>query len=162
MINTDTGKYLEYILHKYTHLKHMSVVTVFLTTMILKLLMVWALLLSTIHGYTLYPEELTVEYLQEPLAVDSPNPRLAWILKPYNTINFKLSQTAYQIIVASSAELLESEKPDLWDSEKVNSDNTINVRYQGKILEPGQRVFWTVRVWDQVDDVSAYANVSID
>lgn len=120
--------------------------------------------LYTYTSASLLPNQLTVEYLTQPLGVDSPNPRLGWILNAQETDNGEIpknqSQTAYQIIAASSKELLSSGKPDLWDSEKVQSDRTFHVRYQGKALLPGQTVFWTVRVWDQDNQVSAYAKVS--
>lgn len=117
-------------------------------------------------GATLYPSDLTVEYLNQPQAVDSTNPRLGWILNAESnedgSITKNQSQTAYQILAATDVALLKSRKPDLWDSTKVQSDNTINVRYQGKALEPGQRVFWTVRVWDQKGESSEYVKVSVN
>lgn len=117
------------------------------------------------HCVTIYPDVLTVEYLEEPLAVDNPNPRLAWILKPVmhknGTIPTNLFQTAYQIAVASNEDLLKSGKPDLWDTKKRLSDSTYNIQYEGKALKPAQKVFWTVRVWDQNGHESKFANVSI-
>lgn len=121
------------------------------------------LTLSYVSGTTLYPDELTVEYLKNPQAVDSPNPRLAWILKPVlnedQSIPRNLSQTAFQVLVASTADLLISRKPDLWDSTKIKSGNTFNIKYLGKSLEPGQTVYWAVRVWDQKEEVSEYSKV---
>jgi alpha-L-rhamnosidase len=58
-----------------------------------------------------------------------------------------LKQTAYQILVASSEELLKQDKGDLWDSGKVMSDQSVNVEYAGKSLTSNQRCFWKVRVW---------------
>lgn len=112
---------------------------------------------------TLLPVKLTVEYLPNPEAVDSPNPRLSWSLRPITnsdkTIPKNVVQTAYQILVASSKKLLRTEVGDLWNSTKVISDKTINIRYEGKILQPTQTAYWTVKVWDQNDTFSDYAKV---
>jgi len=46
-------------------------------------------------------------------------PRLFWQLQSDERSQ---TQTVYQILVASSAELLEKNQGDLWDSDKVASD----------------------------------------
>ena len=58
-------------------------------------------------------------------------------------------QTAYQILVASSAERLANDQGDLWDSGQVESDETIHIPYAGQRLRSSQQVFWKVRVWDK-------------
>jgi alpha-L-rhamnosidase len=58
-------------------------------------------------------------------------------------------QTAYQILVASSAELLQANTGDLWDSGKISSSETMNIAYAGKPLVSRQQCFWKVCVWDQ-------------
>lgn len=90
--------------------------------------------------------------------VDQPNPSLAWKLRDFSETYS--SQSAYQIIVASTEELLNSQKPDLWDTGKVYSEESCNIRYQGKPVTPGQTVFAAVRVWDQNDSATQYAKTS--
>ncbi|MFE9879323.1 alpha-L-rhamnosidase [Streptomyces sp. NPDC005784] len=85
----------------------------------------------------------TVEYVQHPLGLDAQHPRLSWPLvsdKP-GTL-----QSAYQLRVASSASRLS--RPDVWDSGKVTSDQSVLVPYAGPQLTPRTRYFWSVRVWD--------------
>lgn len=109
------------------------------------------------------PTNLTVEYLENPHGVDSRNPRLGWKLDPtpqLAAVPKNLTQKAYQIMVATNKQLLINKKPDLWDTKEVFSDRTFDIRYEGKPLEPGQTVFWTVRVWGQDNNVSAYVHVS--
>lgn len=106
---------------------------------------------------SIYPYDLKTQYLRNPLAVDSPNPRLSWKLEG-NFLN-NSTQTAYQILAASHSDIL-LEKPDLWDSGKVTSNSQIGIRYEGKLREPGKRVFWTVRVWDQNNKPSSYVKSS--
>lgn len=58
-------------------------------------------------------------------------------------------QSAYHILVASSAERLQRDEGDLWDSGKIASPEQLGIRYAGLPLRPNQRCFWKVRVWDQ-------------
>lgn len=115
------------------------------------------------NSSSIFPYHLTVEYLENPLAVElSSPPRLGWRLGGrlvHHKLPNNLSQTAYQILAASNASLLLREA-DLWDSGKVDSNIHVNINYEGKIPAPGERVYWTVRIWDQYDNASKYANVS--
>ena len=88
--------------------------------------------------------DLRCEYLKAPLGIDVIKPRLSWVItsRERNT-----RQMAYQILVASSSELLSRNQGDLWDSGKVDSDQSIHVDYAGKNLGSGQACFWKVRVW---------------
>ncbi len=89
-----------------------------------------------------------------PLGLDIPRPRLSWILESDRR---GARQSAYQILVASSAEKLAAEQGDLWDSGKVASDQSVNVEYGGRPLASGERAWWTVRVWDGDGQPSAYS-----
>jgi len=46
-------------------------------------------------------------------------------------------------------ENLQKDHGDLWDSGNVNSNQSVNVVYQGKPLKSQQRCYWKVRVWDK-------------
>ncbi|MBI1334512.1 MAG: Bacterial alpha-L-rhamnosidase [Armatimonadetes bacterium] len=89
---------------------------------------------------------LRCEYQTSPSLVDVARPRLAWQLQ---SAERGLRQTAYQILVASSAEALKKGKGDLWDSGKVKSDESIQVPYAGASVGDNKSAFWKVRVWDQ-------------
>jgi hypothetical protein len=97
---------------------------------------------------------LGCELRENPLGVDVPQPRLGWILK---AMEHGAAQTAYQIIAASSEALLKKDSGDLWDSGKVDSDETIQVLYAGAALKSSQQVFWKVRVWDENGKVSTWS-----
>lgn len=88
---------------------------------------------------------LHCEYQTNPLGLDVPQPRLGWVLQSQERGD---RQTACQVLVASSAEILEQDRGDLWDTGKLDSPNSIHVAYAGKPLRSGQRVWWKVRVWD--------------
>ncbi len=98
--------------------------------------------------------DLRCDYAANPLGVDSANPRLFWKLES-NARGQR--QTAYQILVASSKQNLAQDKGDLWDSGKVDSDETIQIQYAGKELKSSQQVFWKVRAWDAGGRVSAWS-----
>ena len=99
------------------------------------------------------PGQLTVEYLENPSVVDV-TPRLAWINTTTNSQRGE-KQTAYQIRVASTEALLE--KPDLWDSEKVPSEESIRIEYKGEPLPSRQVCYWQVRVWDKNGNPGAWS-----
>jgi alpha-L-rhamnosidase len=93
---------------------------------------------------------LRCEYLQNPLGIDAPKPRLSWKLRTGNPETERgIKQTAYQVLVASSRALLRKDQADLWDSGKVESDQSIQVEYAGKPLESRMRCFWKVKVWTE-------------
>lgn len=108
-------------------------------------------------GKGIRPALLRCEYLQEPLGIQEPAPRLSWIVE--SSVRGQ-AQTAYRVLVASSEDLLKHEKGDLWDSEKVQSDDTIAVVYAGKALSSHQRCFWKVKVWDKDGQESAWSKAA--
>lgn len=100
------------------------------------------------------PDRLHCEYLTDPLGIDTPQPRLSWILESNQRAQ---RQTGYQVLVASSEARLKSDLGDLWDSGKVASDQTLHVLYSGQPLASCQRCFWKVRAWDQDDKASSWS-----
>ncbi|MFE1931501.1 alpha-L-rhamnosidase [Streptomyces sp. NPDC059474] len=85
----------------------------------------------------------TVEYAPQPLGLDTPHPRLSWIL---DSDARDQSQSAYHIRVATSPDRLGD--PDVWDSGKQTSRQSVLVPYDGPALRPRTRYHWSVRVWD--------------
>jgi alpha-L-rhamnosidase len=69
-------------------------------------------------------------------------------------------QTAYQILVAGSAEQLSAGHADIWDSGKVSSSVSVGILYAGPRLESRHRYFWKVRVWDTRGQVSESSEVA--
>jgi len=92
------------------------------------------------------PENLRCEYRVEPRGVDVRLPRLSWTLASAARAK---SQSAYQILVASTPAGLDANQADLWDSGKVASRESANIPYAGKPLTSHQRCYWKVRVWDE-------------
>lgn len=90
--------------------------------------------------------QLLTEYLSNPLGIDNHAPRFSWQIASDRR---GIKQTAYQIQVASDSSLLESGKPDMWDTGKVNSSVQTAVPYHGKPLSSRQVYYWRVKVWDE-------------
>ena len=94
----------------------------------------------------LVTSELTCEYATNPLGVDTPRPRFGWLLESDKRAQL---QSAYRVLVATSEKQLQANVGDKWDSDKVNSDRSVNVEYRGKPLASGEKCYWKVRVWDK-------------
>ena len=93
--------------------------------------------------------DLKCEYKVNPLGIDVENPRFSWILQSEQR---GVTQQARQILVSSSSTLLDENKGDIWDSQKIKSNLTSQVNYQGKPLQSNQKYFWKVITWDQQGD----------
>ena len=101
---------------------------------------------------------LRCEYRVNPLAVNTVNPRLSWILESQKRGE---RQTAYRILVAGSEAKLAANKGDLWDTGKVNSDQSIHVLYAGRGLSSRMQCYWKVRVWDKDGKESGWSRPAI-
>ena len=93
----------------------------------------------------LRPVALHCEYRINPQGVDEVQPRLCWQV---GSAARGVQQAAYQILVASSSELLTKNTGDVWNSGKVTSAQTVNIHYAGRPLRSGEQCFWKVCVWD--------------
>lgn len=106
---------------------------------------------------TLRPVELRCEELTNPEGIDASSPRLSWKLAPTSTGLKNLRQAAYRIVVGSRPDLAAEGKADLWDSGKVNSDDSTQAFVPPRGLTSGQPYWWRVQVWDQNGAPSAWS-----
>lgn len=90
------------------------------------------------------PVHLQVDNLDQPLGIDDGTPRFSWQLEDGTR---GARQTAYRMLVATRAELLADGKGDVWDSGKVESGRSLNVKYAGPAVKPSTRYWWRVEVW---------------
>jgi len=108
----------------------------------------------------LTPHDLMCGLLAKPgwVAVTDPAPQFSWCFKDGRQGDF---QTAYRIQVATSTSFLRADAPDLWDSGKVVSGQSLFIAYAGKPLPLNAAVCWRVRVWDSRGRQGAWSqNVS--
>lgn len=107
-----------------------------------------------------YPANIALDQLNssiEPCQVaeiHNEHPCLGWVVKSNkpNTL-----QVAYRIRVASSRKILKEGGADMWDSGRVESDNSIAVVYEGKELKPSTVYYWAVKIWNNHGDESEYS-----
>ncbi|OVE74182.1 hypothetical protein BVX94_01360, partial [bacterium B17] len=122
----------------------------------MKIKLLLAVLCFPLMAFGLEVSNLKCEYLENPQGIDVLQPRLSWRMKPEGG-NLKpekgQKQTAYQVIVASSENLLATGKGDLWDSGKVKSNQSVHVVYDGKELSSRTECYWKVRVWPALSGV---------
>jgi alpha-L-rhamnosidase len=104
-----------------------------------------------VAGQPSAPVGLLVNGVHNPLAIDHDATRFTWRLTDADRGE---KQTAYQILVSSSAELLAKGEADFWDSGKIDSDKSASVEYSGNPLPPATRFWWQVRVWNQAGKAS--------
>ncbi|MBN1768028.1 MAG: family 78 glycoside hydrolase catalytic domain [Prolixibacteraceae bacterium] len=84
--------------------------------------------------------KLRTEYTATPLGVDVLQPRFSWQMESQKQGCY---QNAYQIIVNDEAGV------KVWDSGRIQSDISLNIKYAGVALKPCTRYTWKVSVWDQ-------------
>ena len=94
------------------------------------------------------------EYKVNPLGIDVARPRLTWVL---DSDQRNQKQTAWQILVASSEDKLDQNTGDLWDSGKVEGNQTDQIEYAGRELKSGQSAYWKVKSWGRDENESAYS-----
>jgi len=113
---------------------------------LLNILILSLLTVSASRGFAFerIVENLKCEMLSNPIGIDVTKPRLSWQL---NSEKRDTRQVSYQIIVASTADRLAKNDGDLWNSGKINADQSILVPYAGKSLGSRQECFWKVKVW---------------
>ena len=102
----------------------------------------------------LIPADLRCEYLADPVGIDVLNPRLSWTVQSSKRGQ---KQTAYQLQVFSGRLPMKKGQELLWDSGRVESDETLHIPYEGKPLASYQDCLWTVRVWDKDGGVSGWS-----
>lgn len=98
---------------------------------------------------SLRPVTLRCESQVNPIGVGIAQPRLSWKLEAVGRNSYNLSQTSYRIGVASSLDALRNGKLDMWDSGITRGDQTTDMLYRGKALEPNTQYWWKVQVADQ-------------
>ncbi len=103
------------------------------------------------------PQELAVsEQFKNPIGFYDATPSFSWKLPQHKNIK---KQTAYSIVVASKPELLPN-NADLWESGKVESEQTLFVKYEGEKLSSRQKVYWQLKFWDQDKKASVWSEVA--
>ncbi len=100
------------------------------------------------------PSGLTVEYIREPRftkIIDS-QPEFSWVVPAEAKM-----QKGYQVLLASSKDLIDNNIGDVWNSGNVRSSQSIDVELGGEPLQANTTYFWKVRIFDQDKRLSEYS-----
>ena len=98
--------------------------------------------------------DLKCEYKTNPIGIDSAKPRMSWKIK---TSKRAVEQSAYHIRAAENSDDLASTANLIWETNKVKSDQSTHMVYQGPYLASRQRIWWQVRVWDNNGNLSDWS-----
>ncbi|MBM7571266.1 family 78 glycoside hydrolase catalytic domain [Aquibacillus albus] len=104
------------------------------------------------------PTGLLVEFLSVPLGIETEKPNFSWIV---NDRSNGERQSAYKILVATDYKKLLDNEGDQWDSGKVVSSKSSNVRYLGKALQSQTIYYWKVKTWNSTGKESPYSNIQM-
>ncbi|GAB3246454.1 glycoside hydrolase family 78 protein [Larkinella harenae] len=119
---------------------------------------VWLVAILLVGAQTL-PAQIRVtralcDNKTNPLGIDPRSLFFSWEMESPEQ---NVSQSAYQLVVASTKEKLNAGTFDIFDSGVVKRSQSIQVRYTGKALQPAQTYAWKVRVWDSGQKTSEWS-----
>jgi len=93
------------------------------------------------------PQHLRINDAVHPVGVDDVAPVLSWRLA--RSPERDQGQSAYQVLIATDAELLVGGRADIWVSGRAASTRSACAGYQGPALRSVGTYWWKVRVWDR-------------
>lgn len=115
----------------------------------------WLYLLSIpLFAQDIKVAQLDCAYRNNPIGIDVLSPGLSWKLQ---SAKHNIMQTSYQIVVSSSLSNLNKNIGDVWDTKKVNSGQSLQIKYKGKKLLSSKTYYWKVRVWDNFGHESGWS-----
>lgn len=94
--------------------------------------------------------------LDNPLGLEDAQPYFSWQLESDEQNEV---QTAYEIIVGDSQDMVTDCRGNLWQSGKINSDNNVYIPYEGAPLKSKTTYYWRVRCWGAADVPTSWSSV---
>ena len=104
------------------------------------------LLYAAITKPALKADNLTCEYIKNPLGLDISQPRLSWMLSGEGR---NQQQTAYELLVSDNLQKINLLQGNVWQTGKISTSQNIHIVYAGKPLKSFTRYYWRVKVYDQ-------------
>ena len=102
------------------------------------------LISQTATGQVLQVTDLKTEHLDNPIGMDTPNPRFSWkVLSDQDGMN----QKTFQLLVGTDSAQIAQGRGNVWSSGIIESDHVMS-RYAGTPLLPCTRYYWAVNVTD--------------
>ncbi len=84
-------------------------------------------------------------------------PHLGWEIE---SLRPGTAQSAYRILISAHRDSLIQGLAEVWDSGKVESDESVNVLYGGSPLATSRRYYWRVMVWDNAGHASPWSDIA--
>jgi alpha-L-rhamnosidase len=112
---------------------------------------------GAVYGYELEVKSLKCDFQYDPLGIDNKNPGLSWEI--YSDQQ-NVKQEAFQVLVASSLENLNVDDADIWNPGIIQSNQSIQIKYEGIALESAIRYYWKVRVQNQNGIFSPFSDAA--
>ncbi|WP_449439722.1 glycoside hydrolase family 78 protein [Pedobacter steynii] len=97
--------------------------------------------------------DLKVEHLINPLAIETPKPRFSW--KIASTVKNTL-QSSYEIRVGTNKASINAGKDLVWKS-SISTDQSVLIDYSGAELQSKKKYYWQVRVKDNHGNTSGWS-----
>ncbi|GBF20171.1 arylsulfatase [Arenibacter sp. NBRC 103722] len=113
-----------------------------------------SLLLELSDDYSKGPSNLIVEWIRNTAGVTiiDPKPEYGWVVP-----DGAVTQSAYQLLVASTKEKIDNNIGDIWNSGQIKSNASTEIEHGGTQLKSGETYYWKVRIWDQDNRLSRYS-----
>ena len=111
---------------------------------------------TTENNHTISIDKIMVNYLENPLGIDDPNPSISWTLTSKGK---NKKQSAYQIKVAHLKKSLDDDDHLIWDSGKLKSNQNSQIRYAGNKLNSVEHCYFKIRVWDENNVASKWSTI---
>jgi alpha-L-rhamnosidase len=121
----------------------------------LSLFLIMSVFSANIFAQGLTVKDLTIEHKKNPIGIDLTQPRFSWKI---NETGNNIMQTAYSIRIATDGKF--SPGKIVWQSGKVQSDESVLITYNGPAMKSGQRYFWQVKIWDNKGKESQWSEVA--
>ncbi len=100
-------------------------------------------------------KNLKCEFLSNPKGVEHTHPFLSWEIDAPGRRD--VIQTSYRMRVYESDVVPGDSSEPFWDSGKIKSGNTVNVKYDGEPLKSAKKYYWNVLVEDNLRVSSQYS-----
>ena len=104
------------------------------------------------------PSGLLCQLMSHPefSVITEQNPNFGWIV---NSNKQGDCQIAYQMMLATSSDLLNRDVSDMWNSGKMASRQSINIKYAGKLLAPNTSYWWKVKTFNKLSGESNWSDI---
>jgi len=122
---------------------------------LVQLMVVITLLGSCAPASVISPGELLCEAKTDPTGIATTRPVFNWKNEAREN---HASQSAYQILVASSPSLLKEGEADLWNTGKIAGSSSVWIPYEGQALQSRSVAWWKIKVWDQHNAASQWSD----